>query len=333
MSELQHSIRTVARRTGLSPHVIRSWEKRYGTITPGRTQGNQRAYSSSDVERLLLLKRATEAGHSISGVARLSTEKLSELVAQEYRVGSHATTFSLLGNGTDSPAETNGRKPVSAGQPSTGKPADEFLRAALAAVDRMNPMELQAVLDRSSVELGHMPLLNRVVVPLVEQIGEMWAQGNFKVAHEHIATAVLRTFLGELARPMAVHAHAPVLLATTPAGQLHELGAILAAAVASSNGWRVVYAGPSLPSEEIASAAIHNKARAVALSIVHPADDPTIGEQLTRLRRLLPANMSILIGGRSSSAYASDVKAINAIAVTSLESLATELNRLRTRTS
>jgi DNA-binding transcriptional MerR regulator len=62
---LRHSIKTVARQTGLGPHVIRAWEKRYQTVRPTRSEGKQRLYSAADIERLSLLRRATEAGYSI----------------------------------------------------------------------------------------------------------------------------------------------------------------------------------------------------------------------------------------------------------------------------
>lgn len=112
-----------------------------------------------------------------------------------------------------------------------------------------------------------------------------------------MATAVLRTFLGNIARPIALHPRAPVLVVATPAGQLHELGAIIVAAASTSMGWRVVYAGACLPAEEIVSLAIHQGARAVGLSVVHPTDDPILPQELKLLRRLLPGATRILVGG------------------------------------
>jgi methanogenic corrinoid protein MtbC1 len=48
---------------------------------------------------------------------------------------------------------------------------------------------------------------------------------------------------------------APKILVTTPQGQLHELGALIVSAVASTEGWNVTYLGPNLPAEEIVGAA------------------------------------------------------------------------------
>ena len=42
-------IRYVSRQTGLTPHVIRAWENRYGAVTPKRTDTNRRVYSNADI--------------------------------------------------------------------------------------------------------------------------------------------------------------------------------------------------------------------------------------------------------------------------------------------
>lgn len=310
--EVLHSIKVAARRTGLSPHVIRAWEKRYSTVRPSRTEGNRRLYSSGELERLSLLKQATEAGHSIGDIAGLTTEQLSALVAQESALaGRFERSVSV------EPA------------PVTGPTPGEFVTAAYRAVESMAADQLEAVLDRASVALGQMRLLNELVVPLVERIGEEWRRGNLKVAHEHIASAVIRTFLGQVARPIAIHPAAPGLLATTPAGQLHELGAVLVAAAATNHGWRVTYAGASLPAEEIAAAAQHNRVSAVALSIVHPEDDPSLPNELLRIRRLLPPGIAIIAGGRAVGAYRKTLEGMEAVVVTDLVHFTHELDRLR----
>ena len=74
--------------------------------------------------------------------------------------------------------------------------------------------------------------------------------------------------------------NAPVLVVATPSGQLHELGALLVGAAAANLGWHVTYLGASLPAAEIAGAALQNRARAVALSLVYPEDDPTLEDEL-----------------------------------------------------
>ena len=51
-------IRYAADQTGLSQHVIRVWERRYGVVEPERSGTNRRLYTEADIKRLHLLKKA-----------------------------------------------------------------------------------------------------------------------------------------------------------------------------------------------------------------------------------------------------------------------------------
>ena len=277
-------------------------------MAPERNDGNRRLYSAADIERLALLKAATDMGHNIGDVANLTDSQLSGLVAEERGAGR------LGGVRAVGPAEPSG-----------------MVERAYAAVATMDTAGLEGVLDEGSVVLGQVRLLNEVIVPLVERIGEAWRNGGLKVAHEHIASAAIRTFLGQVARPISVHPGAPVLLSTTPAGQLHELGAVMVAAAATSHGWRVVYAGASLPAEEIVSASLAHRVTAVALSVVHPEDDPQLPAELRRLRRLLPERIPLLVGGRASDAYGPVLDEVRALRADSLMGLTGILDGLRRR--
>ena len=78
--EPRHPMKIVVRRSGLTPHVIRVWERRYGAVIPLRTPTNRRLYSDADIERLRVLRHLTHAGHSISHIAQLPMEQLQSLV-------------------------------------------------------------------------------------------------------------------------------------------------------------------------------------------------------------------------------------------------------------
>jgi len=80
MSNIQYSIKIAASRSGLTPHVIRVWERRYGAVEPDRTGTNRRLYSDAEIERLSLLRHAIEAGHRIGNIARLDLDQLRSIV-------------------------------------------------------------------------------------------------------------------------------------------------------------------------------------------------------------------------------------------------------------
>ena len=75
----RYPVRLVAVRTGLTPHVLRAWERRYGVVSPARTDGGQRLYSDLDIERLRLLRRLTDRGHAIRRIALLPIAELARL--------------------------------------------------------------------------------------------------------------------------------------------------------------------------------------------------------------------------------------------------------------
>ncbi|MBM3882005.1 MAG: MerR family transcriptional regulator [Verrucomicrobia bacterium] len=311
MSGPNQSIRVVSRRTGISPHLIRIWEKRYGAVHPMRTETNRRLYSEDEVERLGLLRLATEAGHSIGHVARLTVEELRKLVDLSHAAGRGGT-----GNGKLANAAEAMRLP-------------RLLEAALAAIRALDAQELEEVLRRASIAWGTQGLLQKLLGPLAERLGAEWQAGEITAAQEHFASATIRTFVGRMARPFAVADGAPTLVVATPSGQLHELGAIMAAAAAAAQGWRVVYLGAGLPPAEISGAARQPGVRAVALSLVYPTDDPRLPSELAELRRGLTPEIEILVGGRAAEAYRASIAGIGATLVRTWPELSGRLDALR----
>jgi methylmalonyl-CoA mutase cobalamin-binding subunit len=172
-----------------------------------------------------------------------------------------------------------------------------------------------------------------LAAPLSHRVGEQWRTGELTAAHEHFLSSALRTFLGQSVRQFALPNSAPIIVVCTPAGQLHELGAVIVAAAAANLGWRVTYLGASLPAAEIAGAAVQNKARAVALSMVYPEDDRGMADELANLRRYLPAEIQILAGGRAAAAYTEALNSIGAVRIGDLDALAATLEEFRKRRS
>jgi len=305
-----HPIQVVARRTGLGTDVIRVWERRYGAVEPIRDTAGRRLYSDADIDRLLMLRRATEGGRRIGDVARLDASELARLVAEDQ---SH---------------HERAQPPTPGAQPGRAS-GQRFLESCLAAIGAVSPADLESALQRAAVALSTPALLDQVLVPLLEEIGERCRAGDMRVSQEHVASAVLRTFLAQLAAGYRVPQRAPVLVVSTPAGQRHELGALMAALSAAAEGWKVIYLGPDLPAEEIVYAALETKAFAVALSVVYPPDDPRVADELRRLRRVLPKEMKLFIGGHSAGGYESVLKEIGAISLSDLYDFRHQLAQLR----
>ena len=311
MKETTYGINIVCKKTGLSSHAIRKWESRYNAVTPQRSVTNRRLYSESNINRLRILKRLTDSGYSIGHIANLNDEKLLELL-RESRIDEKTSDIVIQHVSED-----------------IGKDSHELINAAISAVIDYNTSGLEKLIIDCSVRYGNIWTINYLLVPTIHQIGMLWRQGKIKISHEHLASETLRTFLGNIISNSKTSSEAPVIIVTTPSGQLHEFGAILAAASAATEGWNVCYLGPNLPSEEIASATLSREARVVALSVVFPADDPNIINDIIKLREILNSNIKIILGGRAYRDYMKHLISQDIIFIDSLDDFRSELENIR----
>ncbi len=308
----RHPIQIAAARTGLSPHVIRMWERRYTAVNPFRTPSNRRLYSDDDIARLRLLYRATQLGRSIGQIAGMGDDALRELVDADEQ----GATFDLS---------------RFAPSPANHKNAGEFVESGIRAIASMNGPALEYELARAELALPQAQCVERVVAPLIQEVGDRWRTGALRIGHEHLASDILRTFLASMRQGLRASADAPRLIAATLTGQHHELGIQMAATLAAIDGWRVTYLGPNLPAEEIAAAADVLSARIVALSFVYPPDNAQLHRELKRLRQSMPQLTLILAGGRAAGAYADSLDEAGALRLSTLAEFRSELERLRAK--
>jgi methanogenic corrinoid protein MtbC1 len=293
-----HSVRVVARRTGLTPDLLRAWEKRYRVVQPVRSAGGQRNYSDADIERLQLLVKVTAAGRAIGQVASLGNAELRELAAGDQFA--HDS-----GDDTDAQDST----------------VYHYLDVALGAAENFDANLLESTLRTAVLQLASDQALDRVFGPLLLEIGARWEQGRFPPANGHLATAIIRRVLTWMTDFHAAPDHARTIVIGTPATQLHDLGAMLAATVAATSGWRVAFLGASLPADELARAARLARADTVALSIVYSSDHSHASSQLRQLRSELPRSVALVVGGAGAAVHADVLEQIGAHQLDSLAAL------------
>jgi len=305
----KYPIKVASQMTGLSVHVIRAWEKRYNVVEPDRTETNRRLYSEEDIEKLKLLNDALHLGHHIGGVANLSLSELKNLLSKE----------------SENSIEIKEVVPPL----NVEKIVDDIITESIEAIKAYDGRSLETLLLKASTKMNQPQLIENLIIPLVYKVGDLWHDGFIRVANEHLASAVIRSFLSNLIERHVPNDNAPIIISATPRGQDHELGAMIAGVVAASVGWKAVYLGPNLPVEEIAAVADSLEAKVVALSIVYPNDDPQLKNDLTNLNRMLPKNISLIVGGRAAGGYLDVLDEINAIVVKDTKQLKTELEAIR----
>jgi DNA-binding transcriptional MerR regulator/methylmalonyl-CoA mutase cobalamin-binding subunit len=306
----KYPIKVVSQMTGLSEFVIRAWEKRYDVVTPSRTDTNRRLYSEEDIEKLKLLNDAVHSGHNISGIAGLSIKELQSVLKD--RKSSQDSL--VISKDSSLKQDLN---------------FHSFINSAIEAIRAYDDETLETLLLKSASQVSQPHLIENFIVPLVYKIGDLWHEGEIRVANEHMASAVIRNFLVNQIENYNTAENAPVVICATPRGQEHELGALIAGLIAASSGWRVIYLGSNLPVEEMAAVAASVDIKAIAISIIYPADDPRLNKDLIHLKKILPENVSIIVGGRAAKGYLEVLDKIGAIVVADTKNLRLQLEAIR----
>lgn len=291
----KYLIGRVTKLTGLSVDVVRVWERRYGAVRPARSGGGTRLYSDADIRRLRRLRQAVDGGHSISQAARLSESELDELIADA--------------------------------QPSI-EAADPYRAARERFIEAVRAMDVVAAdqeLARAATFFPAREFVKKIVAPILDEVGERWAHKEFGVAHEHLASGLLRSMLGSLFRLYPPSGNADTMVLATPAGERHEFGLLLAALLAAAHGWRVVCLGADVPAAEIALAVRLTNARVLALSLA--TGHQGIDEELAAVSRLVPSSTRIWIGGAEAVRHGELITRANWILVRNLEELDDRLGR------
>src|SRR5688572_8938773 len=96
------TVAAVARRLGVAPPTLRTWDRRYGLGPSAHTAGAHRRYSPSDVARLMVMRRLTPQGVPPADAARYA-------LATQGAADAAMTSITPMGQGN--PAETTPPRP------------------------------------------------------------------------------------------------------------------------------------------------------------------------------------------------------------------------------
>ena len=243
----------LSRRVGVSDHLLRAWESRYGLLHPVRSPGGFRLYSAADESRVRMMQDQLAEGLSAAEAAR--------------------AVLSAGAGGVAAPA----RSPVPAGSAAV-------LRQALDAFDEPGA---QAALDRLLADLSVPAVLRDVVLPYLADLGERWQGGTATIAAEHFATHVIRGRLAGLARGWG-GGHGPRALLACPPGELHDLALMMFGIVLHGTGWRIDYLGTNTPMGELARAAGESGPDLVVLAAARPQVLKPLRAELASVARRAP---------------------------------------------
>lgn len=248
----------LSRRLGVSPDVLRAWERRYRLLDPDRSPAGHRLYGRDDEARV---------------------RRMLDLMADGYGPGTAARLAR-----TPAPAPAPGPGP-------TGS-LDALRLELRSALDVFDDAGAQAALDRLLAAFGLETVLEHAVLAELAALGLRWRRGEAGVAVEHFASALLRSRLRALGRGWD-RGVGPLALVACPPGERHDLGLLCFSLALREHGWRITFLGADTPVAALADAAASVEPHLVVVGAVQRDPLAAVAADL----RALGAAHPLAVGG------------------------------------
>lgn len=264
------TIKDLENLSGIKAHTIRIWEKRYGILTPERSDSNIRYYNSANLKKLLNVTLLYNAGHKISKIAELTEEALSQTVVDHISKG-----------GDDS----------------------GYMDALILAMINFDQAQFEQTFNRLIAEFSFRHVFLDVFVPLLFRIGIHWQSDNITPAHEHFISNLIKQKLQisiERVQQTVPKTNGVVYVLFLPDNEIHELGLLYLQYELLLRGKHVIYLGQSVPMDNLlALQSVFKKITFISYFTIKPAADE-VDMYLEQFSRLLLNNRkdSLLITGR-----------------------------------
>jgi DNA-binding transcriptional MerR regulator len=264
----------LAAKVGVSTHVLRAWESRYGLLRPVRSAGGYRLYGHEDERRVREVIALRDQGVSAAEASRrvLATERggAAGYDDDDSDDGSGRAGTAEVGRGANGARTASGVGTPNGSAP-PGLRADPPMLVAqlLDAVTALDEDRAHAVLDTAFHERSVESAIIDVLLPLFVRVGEMWELGRIGIAQEHFASSLVRRRLGALSLTWGVGT-GPVAVLACPPGEFHDIVLLSFGVLLGRAGWRIRYLGPDTPIHSLSQAARLTQADAVVLACRRP---------------------------------------------------------------
>jgi DNA-binding transcriptional MerR regulator/methylmalonyl-CoA mutase cobalamin-binding subunit len=273
----QYPIRTVSEVTGVNAVTLRAWERRYGLIQPLRTPKGHRLYTQDDISLINDIQRRLADGTAISKIAR--------------------DISSTSSDDTDSPADV----------------WVHYRQRMVSAVEAFNESGLDTIYN-DAMSLYPVDIVTlRLILPLLDDLGERWKTQPGRIAEEHFFSVYLRNKLGARFHHQNLRNNGPTLIAACLPGEHHEFGLLLFALMANSKGFRIILLGADLPVYELHHVVSKTQCQGVVLSGSATLDCSNIVADIELLTREL--TIPVFVGGDISELCTQKLTAANVFAL------------------
>jgi len=219
MEEELLTVAAVARRIGVAPATLRTWDRRYGLGPSSHEAGEHRRYCPSDLAQLTLMRRLI-----ISGVAPADAALRAKAYSGSVSVENVIQDFEVREDVVDS------------------------LHRAAKSLDKNF---VETLLRKDISENGVIASWTEVIVPLLFLVGDEWAATGTGIEVEHMLSEIIKRLLREGVAEIKDPVNAqPVLLASV-GEELHCLALHALAAALAEKGIESFFLGARTPLEAI----------------------------------------------------------------------------------
>lgn len=254
-----YTIKRAAELTGISVATLRAWERRYGVVSPQRSDGGYRLYGPEDVRALAIMNSLVNEGWSAREAA---AETLRRLSGRD--PSGREPAF-----GRDSRDGRGSRvAPLRPGARYQSEDAEAFVRAA----ERLDSASATAVLDARFALGTFEHVVDDWLMPTLKLVGEEWAHGRLTVAGEHLVSYAVQRRLAAAYEAASGRVDGPTLLIGLPPGSRHELGLLAFAVAARRAGFATVYVGADLPADDWVRAIEARRAAGMVMAVPRDID-------------------------------------------------------------
>lgn len=217
-----YSIKDLEKLTGIKAHTLRIWEKRYGIISPHRTDTNIRYYLDEDLKKIMNIALLNRNGYKISKIAQLSPSEIRSIAAELSDVD---------------------------------KSFENQLDGLTFSVLELDEEKFLKIFDANIQESGFKDAMLNVIYPLLDKLGLMWMTGSIEPVHESFVTYLIkRKCLVEIDKLHPKQESDIKFLTFLPPGEKGELSLLFLTYLIKSKGFRVINLGREIDLEQIISA-------------------------------------------------------------------------------
>ena len=220
------TVAAVARRIGVAPATLRTWDRRYGLGPSRHTSGSHRRYSELDVSRLTLMRKLISTGVAPADAALTA-------IALKEKSGVSKEVRRKVTKAIDSP--------------------DILIATLMRAASALDSALVEEIVLTQIKKVGVATCWRDLITPVLIQIGENWEKSNSDIEVEHTLSEVLQRTLRVSQEPLSKPINTRPVLLACPGEELHTLPLHALAAALSEQNIEVHFLGARTPISTLAA--------------------------------------------------------------------------------